>query len=194
MPRGLRVVPECGVFHIAIRGNNRRCVFRRDGDYIRFESLLDRYKRRLGFHLYHYVLMKNHVHLILKTKENADISKIMQGISLSYHHYYRRKNRYVGHLWQGRFKSFVIKDNHYLLAAALYVEKNPVEAGLVNDPSEYRWSSYRCYASGDSNPIVDASPIYEEMGRNAKERQLAYKELICSRIAESKNGVDRQPL
>ncbi len=190
MPRGPRMVPECGVFHITIRGNNKRCVFRRDGDYIRFESLLARYKKNLAFYLYHYALMKNHVHLILRITENTDISKVMQGISLSYHHYYRRKNRYVGHLWQGRFKSFVIKDDQYLLTAALYVEKNPVEAGLVSDPSEYRWSSYRHYAFGEANAIVDTSPIYEDMGRAAEERQRRYRDLILSRIAESKKSVD----
>ena len=190
MPRGPRVVPECGVFHITIRGNNKRCVFRRDYDYARFESLLIRYKKKLDFYIYHYVLMKNHVHLILKTTEKTAISKLMQGVSLSYHHYYRRKNRYVGHLWQGRFKSFIIKDDEYLLTAALYVEKNPVEAGLVKDPSEYRWSSYRHYAFGELNPIIDTNPIYENMGRTAQERQSIYKELILSRIMDSKKSAD----
>ncbi len=190
MPRGPRVVPECGVFHIAIRGNNKRCVFRRESDYVRFESLLDRYKKKLGFYLYHYALMKNHVHLILKLKDSANISKIMQGISLSYYHYYRKKNRYVGHLWQGRFKSFVIGDDKYLLTAALYVENNPVEAGLVNDPTEYRWSSYRYYAFGEANPIMDISPIYEDMGRTAIERRQTYRGLVLSMMTESKKSVD----
>jgi len=190
MPRGPRAVPECGVFHITIRGNNKRCVFRRDSDYARFESILKRYKKMFDFYLYHYALMKNHVHIILRTTEKSDISKVMQGIALSYYHYYRRKNGYVGHLWQGRFKSPIIEDNRYLLTAALYVEKNPVEAGLVKDPAEYLWSSYRHYALGEANPIIDTNPIYEDMGNDAEERRRKYSELMLLRIAESKKNVD----
>ena len=134
--------------------------------------------------------MKNHLHLILRITEKTNLAKVMQGISLSYHHYYRRKNGYVGHLWQGRFKSPIIEDDQYLLTAALYVEKNPVEAGLVKDPAEYRWSSYRHYAFGETNSIVDTDPIYEDMGKTAKECQQAYRELMFARISESKNIVD----
>lgn len=186
MPRGPRIVPECGIFHITIRGNNKRCVFRRKFDFVRFELLLARYKRIFDFYIYHYTIMKNHVHIIIKSNENTNISKAMQGISLSYFHYYRRKNGYVGHLWQGRFKSLVIENDQYLLTAALYVEKNPVEAGMVKDPADYRWSSYRFYAFGETNPIVDTSPIYNDMGRTAKECQIAYRSLMLSRIVESK--------
>ena len=70
------------------------------------------------------------------------------------------------------------------------MEKNPVEAGIVSDPSDYRWSSYRCYGLGEADPIIDVSPIYESMGRNAKERQKTYRDLIFARIAESKKNMD----
>ena len=190
MPRGPRVVLNHGIFHVTIRGNNKRCLFRRDCDYIRFKELIRRYKIKFDFYLYHYALMKNHVHLILEVSEKTSLAKLMQGLALSYYHHYRRKNKYVGHLWQGRFKSHFIENDKYLITAALYVEKNPVEAGIVSDPSEYRWSSYRYYGLGESDPIVDISPIYESMGKNVKERQKVYSELILARIAETKNNVD----
>ena len=80
MPRGPRIIPEDGVFHIMSRGNNKRCIFRRPCEYRYFYKLLVRYKKRFEFLLYHYVLMKNHVHLCLKATKNTDVSKLMQGL------------------------------------------------------------------------------------------------------------------
>ena len=184
MPRGPRLLPEGGTFHIFIRGNNKRCVFRRDCEFRYFKKLIIRYKRRFGFFLYHYILMKNHIHFCIKAFKKTDISKMMQGLELAYSHYQRKKRGYVGHLWQGRFKSNIIADDNYLLGVGLYIERNPVEAGIVKDPAEYKWSSYRYYSIGEKDPLVDPNPLYEELGRNTDERQAEYKKLIFSQIKE----------
>jgi putative transposase len=188
MPRGPRLIPECGLFHILIRGNNKRVVFLRDCEFRYFLQLLLKYKKRFGFTLHHYVLMKNHVHLSIKATRKTNISKLMQGLELSYNHYQRRRRGYSGHLWQGRFKSYIIENDEYFLASAIYIEKNPVEAGIVRDPAEYPWSSYRYYASGKMDDLIDPNPLYENLGLNPEERQKRYRELMYARISESQQN------
>jgi putative transposase len=130
--------------------------------------------------------MKNHVHLSLKASEKTDISKLMQGVALSYNHYQRKRRHFVGHLWQGRFKSHIVADDNYLLTLGLYIEKNPVKAGIAENPMDYRWSSYRYYALGEKDPLVDPNPLYETLGKTAKERQSAYQDMMEARIMEEK--------
>jgi len=186
MPRGPRVVPESGVFHIMLRGNNKKCVFRRDCELRYFKKLIMRYKRKFKFLLYHYALMKNHVHLCIQITETTHLSKMMQGLQLAYYHYQRKRRSFVGHLWQGRFKSVVIKDDRQLLAVGLYIERNPVEAGIVEDPKEYVWSSYRYYAIGEKDLLVDISPLYIDLGISPEARQVEYQKLMQIQTKELK--------
>lgn len=109
---------------------------------------------------------------------------MMQGIQLAYYHYQQKRRRYVGHLWQGRFKSIVIKDDKYLLGAGLYIERNPVEAGIIKDPIDYPWSSYRYYALGEKDFLVNPNLLYEDLGEKPEIRQAEYKKLMLSRIKE----------
>ncbi|NQT95618.1 MAG: transposase [Candidatus Omnitrophica bacterium] len=177
-----------GVYHIVIRGNNKRAVFIRGCDYSYFKKLLKRYKKKYKFLLYHYVLMKNHVHLCIDAAQNVNISKVMQSLQISYNHYRKRRRGYVGHLWQGRFKSYLIDTEQYMLRADIYIEKNPVEAGLVKDPLEYSWSSYKHYAIGEIDPLVDTNPSYGNMGKTPKEQQKNYRQLMQVLIEESANN------
>jgi len=186
MPRGPRLIPKQGTFHIMIRGNNKRRVFYKNSELVYFKNLILKYKKKCGFLLYHYALMPNHIHLCIKALDNTNISKAMQGLQLSYHHFHRRRYTYVGHLWQGRFKSRVIDKEDYLLTVGIYIEKNPVEGGIVKDPADYPWSSYRYYAYGEKDPLVDPNPLYMDLGRYAEERQTKYRELMQLRIEESK--------
>ena len=87
----------------------------------------------------------------------------------------------MGHLWQDRFKGHIIENDEYLLASGLYIDKNPVEAGIVKNPLGYPWSSYRYYAIGENNPLVDP---YESMGKFQEERQKRYRELMFARMRE----------
>jgi putative transposase len=185
MPRGPRLVFDNAIFHVTIRGNNKRCIFRRDCDFNYFKTLLMRYKKRFKFLLYHYALMKNHVHLSMKIANKSSLSKIMQGLQLSYNHYQKRRYGYVGYLWQGRFNSHLIEDDEYMLTSALYIEKNPFEAGLVEDPAEYPWSSYRYYAFGEEDPLVSPDPLYIQLGDEPSHRQVRYRYLMAERMEES---------
>jgi putative transposase len=182
MPRAPRVILKCGTFHIALRGNNKKKLFYRDCEFRRFKSTLARYIPRQNISLYHYCLMKNHVHLAVKTSESTDLSRFMQSVELSYYHYHHRIRRYVGHLWQGRFISRVVDSDAYLLTSALYIERNPVDAGVVKSPENYPWSSYNHYAFGEKDALINSDPLYLHLGKTASERQKKYRDLMHNSI------------
>jgi putative transposase len=166
------------VYHVVNRGNNRQQVFEHEADFRRYLQLLRRYKELYGFRLYHYVLMSNHVHLLLQTSDKGSISKIMQGVTLAHTKYYNSKNESSGHVWQGRFKSHVIEKDTYLLQCGRYIELNPVRAKLVHDPGEYRWSSYRFHAFGEPNELLVKDPLHERPDESEQNRQKRYREFI----------------
>ena len=185
MAREPRLRSADGTYHVYHRGNNKKCIFRRDCEYRYFRKLILRYKNRYGFLLYHYVLIKNHIHFSIRTKDKIDISKIMQGIALSYSHYQQKKRGSVGHLWQGRFGSKIIHDDKYLFTSGMYIEKNPVDSYIVKNPSDYPWSSYNHYAFGVTDPLVDLDPLYNALGKTDEERQKAYRDLMFALIKKS---------
>ena len=182
MARMARLIPELGYLHLTIRGNNKRGIFRKAFEYTHFKKLLLTYKKKFGFLLFHYVLMRNHIHLAVRAGIENNISKMMQGLQLAYGNYHRKRHDYVGYLWQGRFQSKIISDDGYLLTAGLYIERNPVKAKIVENPFEYPWSSYRYYIFGEEDPLIDADPVYLELGREAPERQKIYRELMAISI------------
>ncbi|MGC8810769.1 MAG: transposase [bacterium] len=183
MPRTARIAPRNHIFHILTRGNNRRDVFRDEMDYQEYLKIVGRYKEKYQFKIYHYVLMKNHVHLVLEPQdEGGSLAEIMKGINLSYVQYYKRKYNYVGHFWQDRFKSILISRDQYLLACGSYVELNPVRAGVVKAPGDYRWSSYGAYAYGKKDSLIDKHPIYDELAGDEAERRRRYREYVAEML------------
>src|SRR5208283_5659512 len=179
MPRTARIAPKENVYHVLTRGNNRQNIFKDDSDFEKYGDLLNRYKERYSFKLYHYVLMTNHVHLVLEVMDNGgSLSEIMKGINLSYAQHYKRKYKHTGHFWQDRYKSIMISKDDYLLACGSYVELNTVRARIVNDPKEYKWSSYNVYAYGKRDVLVDEHPIYMEQSGDDTERRRRYREFV----------------
>jgi putative transposase len=179
MPRIARIAPGNHIFHILTRGNNRQDVFRDEIDYQKYLEILERYKEKHQFKIYHYVLMKNHVHLVLEPQEEGgNLSEIMKGINLSYAQHYKRKYDHIGHFWQDRFKSILISRDQYLLACGSYVELNPVRGGIVKDPRDYRWSSYRAYAYGKKDLLIDEHPVYHELSEDELNRRKRYREFV----------------
>jgi putative transposase len=178
MARPLRTqLPDDGVFHVICRGNNKAGIFRDDDDFHWFLSLLADTKKLLPFALFHYTLMSNHVHLAIKVRNNVSLTKIMKRINEKFSRYHKRKYGYVGHLWQGRFKSLLIDSDAYLLTCGIYIELNPVRAGLVSRSEAYPWTSYRFYARGEGNALVDPNPLYETLGSSEEGRQCEYRQL-----------------
>jgi len=133
-------------YHVLSRGNERREIFYNEKDYFRFLDILGKMVERFKVEVHAYVLMKNHYHLLIRTKE-ANLSRAIQWLGVSYAVWFNRKHRRIGHLFQGRFKSFLIENESYFTALCLYVHGNPLRAGIVQRLLDYKWSSYRTYAN-----------------------------------------------
>jgi len=185
MPRTARIAPKEHIYHILTRGNNRQDIFKDARDFKKYIEILQRYKEKYKFKLYHYVLMKNHVHLVIETTERGgSLAEIMKGINLSYAQYYKGRYKHIGHFWQDRYKSIIISKDDYLLACGSYVELNPVRARVVEDPTDYRWSSYNAYAYGKKDAIMDENPIYKGLSKDGAGRRREYREFIKGMVRE----------
>ena len=163
-----RLYYENPVYHIISRGNNRQTVFK---DHADKESMLDsisRYRLKYSFKIYAFVLMDNHFHLIIETKPTHNISRVMQGILLSYSNKFRYKYHYVGHVWQGRFLSKVIQSEQQFINNAEYIHNNPVRADLVQERCEYLWSSARYY-QGLINAAIDGKIDIDRFGEDSSD-------------------------
>ena len=158
MARLARVVIPGMPHHITQRENRRQTTFFCEEDYTAYLELMGQWCKELGVEIWAYCLMPNHVHLIATPKTEDGFRR---AIGDAHRRYTRRVNfreGWRGHLWQGRFASFVM-DEPYLLAAARYVELNPVRAGLAVAPSDYRWSSARAHLKGKDDCLVKVSPL-----------------------------------
>jgi len=188
MPRPLRITVPNLPFHVLNRGNNRQIVFYQEEDFIYFIKLLKRFKRELKFKLYHFCPMPNHLHFVIEPTIEGSLSKLMLRLTLAYTWYFNRKYNTVGHVWQGRFKSSLLDKEDYFIWCGLYNELNPVRAGLAAKPEDWRWSSYRFYAFGETDPLmeglIDVDPYYLKLGNSPKERQTKYRENVKGVIRE----------
>ncbi len=146
MGRLTRELYLSAVYHVYNRGNNRTKVFGDEEDKELFLRLLNRYRERFMFKIFAICLMENHYHMILETNKKHNISRVMHGVALAYSTKYRKKYRYVGHLWQSRFKSRVIEREEYFFECVEYIHQNPVKAKLVESPEDYRYSSASVFA------------------------------------------------
>jgi putative transposase len=143
MTKETRMLVENACYHIYARGNQKQRVFIDARDYKEYLGRLHRYKRRYKFLLYGFCLMPNHIHLVGEPTQPENLSKFMQGLTLSYTAYFNKRHKKVGHLWQSRFKSKLIVKDQYLISCVHYVEQNPVRANLVTSAQEYPWGSHK---------------------------------------------------
>jgi putative transposase len=174
--------------HVIQRGANREACFFAEADYRFHLGCLSEALKLHDCECHAYVLMTNHVHLLLTPKRYGALAKVMKLLSQRYTQYVNYTYRRTGSIWEGRYKSSVIDVDHYLLTCYRYIELNPVRAGMVNRPSEYLWSSARLHGFGESNItecaknlVVDHS-LYLGLGREVEERQAAYRELFLGHM------------
>jgi putative transposase len=177
MARPPRLIDPNGLYHFYDRGNNRNRIFTSTRDYEHFLEILVLMKRKFDFSLFHYCLMPNHFHLLIRPNSPA-ASSFMHGIKNSYAKYFCTKYDVVGHVWQGRYKNKHVETDEYLFAVGNYIELNPVRGGLVSHPADWRYSSYRFYAYGEVNPLIEKNPLYPSLGRTEDERRSRYRNLI----------------
>jgi REP element-mobilizing transposase RayT len=168
MARPLRIDQEDTFYHVLNRGNERRAIFRDDHDREGFLDRLGRCSQRFSLGVYAYVLMGNHYHLLVRTRE-ANLSAAIQWLGVSYSTWHNVRHHRSGHLFQGRFKSFLIAEDAYLYRLLLYIHRNPLRAKIVERLADYPWSSYRALAYGRGGPAwFDRRPVYEQFGLDAR--------------------------
>jgi putative transposase len=165
-------------FHLIDRGHDRQPIFDDDTDRQTFLNLVSRYRDQYRFRLYHYCLMTNHFHLLVQLEDPQHVSPLMAGLLRAYVHHCHRRHGFVGHRFQGRFKSPAIQCEAYLLSCGRYIERNPVEVGLVRTPWEYAWSSARHYALGEPDALLAENPYYQELASAAQRRQQLWQEFV----------------
>ena len=135
--------------------------------------------------LHAYVLMTNHVHLLMTPQEDSSISRLMQHVGRLYVLYVNKRYRRSGTLFEGRHKASLVGADDYLLTCYRYIELNPVAAGMVQSPEQYRWSSYHHHAWGKANSLIQDHDLYLELDRDPAARQYAYRELCKHRLLEA---------
>lgn len=196
MPRRARIALPNVPVHLIQRGNNRQPCFFADEDYRRYLDWLTEYAAKSGCRIHAYVLMTNHVHLLLSSDRADAGGVLMKSLGQRYVQYVNRAYRRSGTLWEGRFRSCPVQEEDYLLGCQRYIELNPVRANMVGYPADYLWSSYHANAHGEADAVVQPHPLYEALGTDAASRQAAYRELfryelepgLVDQIRRSTNG------
>src|SRR3989338_4203231 len=122
--------------------------------------------------------MSNHFHLLVEIEAGVQLPKFMQSLLQGYGRWYAKRRGYVGHVWQGRYKSPLVDRESYFLEAGRYIERNPLRAKIVKNIEDSPWSSYSAYAYGKPDPLLDEDPYYAQLGSTAEVRQLAYRDFI----------------
>lgn len=180
MPRPLRVEIPGGIYHVVARGNERKAIFRDDEDRESYLGLLAGCSERLRFRLIAYCLMDNHVHVALERGRIA-LSELMRTLQSAYAQKFNRRHRRVGHLFQGRYKAFLVQDETHLMTPVRYIHMNPVVAGIVGSPGAYRWSSDRYYRRQAGPAWLAVDLVLNRLASDPASARLAYGRIMASR-------------
>jgi putative transposase len=173
--------------HVIQRGNNRQAIFADAPDYELLLALLEEQSKKHRVAIHAYVLMSNHFHLLATPETAEGIPLMMQAVGRTYVRRFNQRHGRSGTLWEGRYKSTLIQAERYLLACMVYIDLNPVRAGLVADPVDYPWSSHHHYIGRSSDRLVTPHALYWELGNTPFSRDAAYVELVHAGI-----GADQQ--
>ncbi len=180
MPRRARLSLPGIPWHIIQRGNNRSACFYADADYRRYLDALAELAPRAGCSVHAYVLMKNHVHLLLTPEREDSAAMLMKHLGQRYVQYVNRTHRRSGALWEGRFRSCLAQSEAYVLACYRYIELNPVRAGMVRHPRDYRWSSFHANGDGRGDRLIVPQEQYLRLAVTPDARRAAYAGLFTA--------------
>ena len=178
MPRKPRVQSASGYYHFITRGVNKKKVFHRKTDFRFYLDLLDQYRKTFDLQIYHYCLMSNHAHALVKSEDISSLSKFGHYVQRRYAYYYCKTYKWSGQVFQSRFKSIPIEKDDYLLECGRYIERNPLRADLVESLELYPWSSYHFYTGDIQNDLLEPSPMFLGLHSSKKKRQKLYKEYL----------------
>jgi putative transposase len=170
--------------HVIQRGNNRKAIFFADEDYSQYRDWLAEAAEEYGCAVHAYVLMPNHVHLLVTPKRKESLPRLMQSLGRRYVRYINFSRGRSGTLWEGRYRAAPIDAEDHFLACCRYIETNPVRARLARGPREYRWSSYAAHAYGKPDPLAADHPLFKKLGRTGAARQAEYRALCREALAK----------
>jgi len=182
MPRPARLELPGVAHHVVQRGNNRGACFFGDADRRFYLKCLEDAAKRRSCEVHAYVLMSNHVHLLVTPAEAGALGAMMQELGGRYVRVINRIHARTGTLWEARFRSSLVDSENYLLVCQRYIELNPVRAGLVDDPAAYPWSSHAYYAADRASRLITQHPVYIRLGLTAGERRIAYLSLFAEAL------------
>ena len=178
MPRKPRFfLPNIPV-HAVQRGNNRQAIFFDEPDYRLYLGWLKVAAEKYGCQIHAYVLMTNHVHLLITPLHRDSLSRLFQYVGRYYVTYVNNTYDRTGTLWEGRYKANIVEEENYLLSCHRYIELNPVRAGMVKRPEDYPWSSYGCNALSTNDSLLSPHKLYLQLGVNDELRTAAYRSLF----------------
>lgn len=178
MPRKPREFVTGGIYHVFNRGNNRRMLFEEKPDYECFMGMLKEGQARERVKIYHYCLMSNHYHLLIRSEEAEGLPRFMHWVQLGYARYYKKKHGTTGHVFEERYRSPRIAEESYYLQCGRYIERNPVKAKLVITAEDYPYSSAGYYVRGNKDPLVTENLYYQGIGKSPEERQRSYEKFV----------------
>jgi putative transposase len=170
--------------HVIHRGNNRQAIFFEDQDYGLYHEWLAHAAHEHGCAVHAYVLMTNHVHLLVTPSDAEGLPRMMQSLGRRYVRMVNARYRRTGTLWEGRYKAAPLDGEAYFFACSRYIELNPVRAKMVTAPQAYPYSSYHANALGAADALVHQHPIFARLGPDAKARQEAYRALFREKLAD----------
>ncbi len=171
--------------HVTQRGNNRQACFYADEDYRLYLELLNDACRLHACYLHTYVLMTNHVHLLITPSTPDGISRVMCDLGRDFVRTINRNYHRTGTLWEGRFKSSLVDTNRYCLTCYRYLELNPVRAGMVGHPADYRWSSYHCNGLGKPDTLISPHDCWQLRGEDDQGRTATYRALFKAALEQA---------
>ncbi len=164
--------------HVIQRGNNRQLIFSGAADRAYFLALLDESAKKFGVAIHAYVLMDNHFHLLATPHADTGLPLMMQAVGRSYVRYFNHLQSRSGTLWEGRYRSTLIQTDRYLLTCMVYIDLNPVRAGVVAQARDYPWSSHGHYAGLRADKLVTPHPLFWALGNTPFGREAAYAEMV----------------
>jgi REP-associated tyrosine transposase len=169
---------EGAIFHITTRCNNKSYAFNHADDFSKYLFILDKCKEKYGFKLFNYVLMNNHVHLLLQLIRTMDISRIMHAINRWFAFWYNRKYNCSGHFWEERFYANSVTDDMQILSTMIYMDANPIKAKLCKFATDWQYSGALLHVNGITNTLIDIPQIYLELGEDKKSRRNTYNKIL----------------
>ena len=174
--------------HVILRGNNRQDIFKTTADHQRMLDLLFDHSREQRVDIHAYVLMSNHLHLLVTPQQEQALPKMMQGVGRSYVQVFNKVHCRTGTLWEGRYRSTLIQTDRYLLACMVYIDLNPVRAHRVAQPEDHVWSSFAHYIGRRNDRLITPHALYWSLGNTPFAREAAYAELVQAGITSDQQG------